>query len=200
VEWGERLEKQLVLLPQNDPSIRQDRFNNIFSARMKTTSWFFHKRKLTGTEHCQGLNKKQAVLSNRNDFLRFRFLLLKIYGSGSDFWKSYGSGSGSGSYFWKVTVPVPVPAPYLTIKSKIFKKNLGIFFAFLPSKLFYKEKVYKLQQIYCEMWMKNFFNEVNQIHNVTVGAQSIARLCHPKLSKLSEEYLSPQKTQKAEFF
>jgi hypothetical protein len=46
-----------------------------------------------------------AALWNRNYFLRFRFLLLKSYGFGSDFWKSYGSGSGS--YFWKVTVPVP---------------------------------------------------------------------------------------------
>ena len=153
VEWGERLEKQLVLLPQNDPSIRQDRFNNIFSARMKTTSWFFHKRKLTGTEHCQGLNKKQAVLSNRNDFLRFRFLLLKSYGS------CYGSSSISHH------------------KKQIFQEKCRNFFAFLPSKLFYKEKVYKFQQIYCEMWMKIFFNEGNQIHNVTVGAQSIALLC-----------------------
>ncbi len=52
-----------------------------------------------------------AVLWNRNYFLRFRFrfLLLKSYGCGSQFWKSYGSGSGS--YFRKVTVPVPVPVP-----------------------------------------------------------------------------------------
>ncbi len=51
----------------------------------------------------------QAALWNLNYFLRFRFLLLKSYGSGfgSDFWKSYGSGSRS--YFWKITVPVPVP-------------------------------------------------------------------------------------------
>jgi len=60
------------------------------------------------------------VLWNRNYFLqfRFRFWLLKSYGSGSgsDFWKSYGSGS----YFWKVTVPVPVPAPYLDHKKQIF--------------------------------------------------------------------------------
>ncbi len=56
-----------------------------------------------------------AVLWNRNYFLRFRFRLLKSYGSGSDFWKSYGSGS----YFWKVTVPVPVPVPYLYHKKQI---------------------------------------------------------------------------------
>ncbi len=54
---------------------------------------------------------------NRNYFLRFRFRLLKSYGSGSgsDFWQSYGSGSGS--YFRKV--PVPVPAPYLDHKKQI---------------------------------------------------------------------------------
>ncbi len=39
------------------------------------------------------------VLWNRNYFLRFRFRLLKSY------------GSGSGSNFWKVLVPVPVPVP-----------------------------------------------------------------------------------------
>ncbi len=38
-------------------------------------------------------------------------------------------------------------------------------FAFLLSKLFYKEKVYKFQQIYCKMWMKKMLNEGNQIHN-----------------------------------
>jgi hypothetical protein len=46
--------------------------------------------------------------------------------------------------FEKVTVPVPVPvpAPYLpqTIKSKFFKKKFGIFFDFLLSKMFHKEK------------------------------------------------------------
>ncbi len=54
------------------------------------------------------------------------------------------------SFFWKVTVQVPVtvPAPYL---------DHGNFFAFLQSKLFYKEKVYKFQwQIYYKMWMKIF--------------------------------------------
>ncbi len=62
----------------------------------------------------------EAVLWNRNYFLRFRFRLLKRYssGSGSDFWKSYGSGYGS--YFWKVTVTIPVPAPYLYHKKQIF--------------------------------------------------------------------------------
>jgi hypothetical protein len=46
--------------------------------------------------------------------------------------------------FEKVTVPdpVPVPAPYLDHK---------IFFYFLLSKLFYKEKVHKFQQIYGKM-------------------------------------------------
>jgi hypothetical protein len=65
-----------------------------------------------------------AVLWNRNYLLRFRFR----------FWllKSFGSDSGSGSNFWKVMVPVPVPtfekvpvpvpvpAPYLDHKKQIF--------------------------------------------------------------------------------
>jgi hypothetical protein len=114
------------------------------------------------------------ALWNRNYFLRFRFLLLKSYGSGSgfgsDIWKSYGSDSGS--YFWKIRVPVPVPAPYLDHKKQIFQKNFGNFLAFLHSKLFYKEKVYKFQQIYCKMWIKKIVNEGNQIHNVISSSGS----------------------------
>ncbi len=53
--------------------------------------------------------------------------------------------------FEKVTVPVPVPAPYLDHKKQIFHKNLEFFFDFLLSKLFYKEKVHKFQQIYGKM-------------------------------------------------
>jgi hypothetical protein len=63
--------------------------------------------------------------------------------------------------FEKVMVPVPVPTfeklrfrfqLYIkTIKSKFSKKNFGIFFAFLHSKLFYKGKVYNFQQIHCKM-------------------------------------------------
>ncbi len=51
--------------------------------------------------------------------------------------------------FEKVTVPVPVPvpAPYLDHVKQIFQKKIGIFFDFLLSKLFYKEKVHKFQQI-----------------------------------------------------
>ncbi len=45
--------------------------------------------------------------------------------------------------FEKVTVPVPVPALYLDHKKQCFKKNLGNFFDFLLSKLFYKEKVHE---------------------------------------------------------
>jgi hypothetical protein len=45
-------------------------------------------------------------------------------------------------------VPVPVPAPYLDYKLPIFQEKFGNFFAFLHSKLFYKEK---FQQIYCKM-------------------------------------------------
>ncbi len=55
--------------------------------------------------------------------------------------------------FEKVTVPVPVPvpAPYLDHKKQIFQKNVWNFFIFLLSKLFYKEKVHKFQQIYGKM-------------------------------------------------
>ncbi len=101
---------------------------------------------------------RKSVLWNRNYFLQFqfRFRLLKSYGSGSDFWKSYSSGSGS--YFWKVTVPVPVPTPYLFHKKQIFLKK---FVSFLHSKLFYKEKDYKYQHIYCKMWFRFWlFNEL----------------------------------------
>ena len=109
------------------------------------------------------------MLWNRNYFLRFRFRfrLLKSYGSGSgtDFWKSYGSGS----YFWKVTVPVPVPAPYLYHKKQIFLKK---FVSFLLSKMFYKEKDFKYQQISSKMWKKKFLNEGYQIHNFISGSGS----------------------------
>ncbi len=61
------------------------------------------------------LSLKKAALWNRNYFLRFRFRILKSYGSGSGstIWKVLVSGYDY--YFWKVTVlvPVPVPAPYL---------------------------------------------------------------------------------------
>jgi hypothetical protein len=50
--------------------------------------------------------------------------------------------------FEKVTVPVPVPAPYLDHKKQILKKKFEIFFYFLLSNLFYKEKVHEFQQIY----------------------------------------------------
>ncbi len=68
---------------------------------------------------------ENAVLWKRNYLLRFRFWLLK----------SYGSGSGSVSNFWKVVpvpvpipifekvtvpVPVPIPASYLDHKKQIF--------------------------------------------------------------------------------
>jgi hypothetical protein len=53
--------------------------------------------------------------------------------------------------FEKVTVSVPVPAPYLDHQKQIFTKNFGNFVYFLLSKLFYKEKVYKFQQIYGKM-------------------------------------------------
>jgi hypothetical protein len=74
--------------------------------------------------------------------------------------------------FEKVMVPVPTfeklqfrfrfQLHIYTIKCKLFQKSFGIFFAFLDifikkfvfflhSKLFYKAKDYKYQQIYCKM-------------------------------------------------
>jgi hypothetical protein len=44
--------------------------------------------------------------------------------------------------------------------------------SFLHSKLFYKEKVYKFQQIYCKMRKKKILNEGNQIHNVISSSGS----------------------------
>jgi hypothetical protein len=65
-----------------------------------------------------------SVLWNRNYLLRFRFRfwLLKSYGSGSDpnFWKVMVPVPVP--TFEKVTVPVPVPAPYLDHKKQIFQK------------------------------------------------------------------------------
>jgi hypothetical protein len=65
----------------------------------------------------------EAALWNRNYFLRFRFLLLKSYGT------------------------VLVPAPYLDHKKQTFQEKFWNFFAFLHR----NEKVYKFQQIYCKM-------------------------------------------------
>jgi hypothetical protein len=48
-------------------------------------------------------------------------------------------------------VPVPVPAPYLDHKKQIFQKSFENFFDVLLSKLIYKEKVHKFQQIYGKM-------------------------------------------------
>ncbi len=62
-------------------------------------------------------------------------------------------------------VPVPVPAPYLDHKKLILKKKIWNFFDFSISKLFYKGKFHKFQQIYGKMWMKKMFVEGNQIHN-----------------------------------
>ncbi len=72
------------------------------------------------------------VLWNRNYLLQFRFQVMVPVPT-----------------FEKVTVPVPVPvpAPYLDHKKQIFQKKIEIFFDFLLSKLFYKEKVHKFQQI-----------------------------------------------------
>ncbi len=149
------------------------------------------------------------MLWNRNYFLRFQFRfwfrLLKSYGSGSgsDFWKIYGSGSGSdfwkiygsgsGSYFWKVMVPVPVPAPYLYHKKQIFLKK---FVSFLHSKLFYKEKDYKYQQIYCKMWKKKFLNEGNQTHNFISSSGSRTVINYGSGSEFLTSYGSGSTRQK----
>jgi hypothetical protein len=99
------------------------------------------------------------ALWNRNYFLRFRF---RSYGFGSNFCESYGYGPSS--YFWKVTVPVPVQVPNLDHKSK-FKKKIGNFFAFLLSKLFYKEKVFNfnIYIVQCEWKKKCFMLEIKYI-------------------------------------
>ena len=106
---------------------------------------------------------KKPVLWNRNYLFR-----------GSDFWKVLVPVPVPTfeklvpvpvPTFEKVTVPVPVPAPYLDHKKQIFKKKIWTFLDFLHSKLFYKEKVHKFQQIYGKMWMKKMFKEGNQIHN-----------------------------------
>jgi len=60
---------------------------------------------------------------------------------------------------------VPIPAPYLDHKKLIFLKKGRNFFDFVLSKLFYKEKFHKFQQIYGKMLMKKMFDEGNQIHN-----------------------------------
>jgi hypothetical protein len=62
----------------------------------------------------------QAALWNPNYFLRFRFRLLR----------SYGSGSGSSSDFWHITVPDPVP--YLVSRPLIavFKQYFFFFLIF----------------------------------------------------------------------
>jgi hypothetical protein len=63
--------------------------------------------------------------------------------------ESYGSGPLP--TFEKVPVPVPAPYMYLDHRKQIFQNKFWNFFAFLHSKLFYKEKVYKFQQICCKM-------------------------------------------------
>jgi hypothetical protein len=73
-------------------------------------------------------------------WFRFQFLLLK----------SYGSGFGCSS----ISRPLKL----------IFQTKFWIFFLLLLSKLFYKEKVFKFQQIYCKMLIKKI-NVGNQIHN-----------------------------------
>ncbi len=112
----------------------------------------------------------QAVLWNSNYFLRFRFrfwfLLLKSYGSVSD--------------FWQVTVPVPVLVPYLDHKKHSFKKkNLEKILSFYILSFFYKEKNDKFHQIYFKMGMKNMLNEGNQIHNFPVPVPTLWQVTVP---------------------
>jgi hypothetical protein len=81
----------------------------------------------------------QAALWNRNYFLRFRFRLLKNY------------GSGSGSNFWKVMFPVPT---FVKLRFRLRFKNVGKFFLFTYRSELFLHWVYKFQQIYFKMWMK----------------------------------------------
>ncbi len=107
----------------------------------------------------RSLERPYPVLWNRNYF----------YGSGSDIWKFIVPVPVP--TFEKVMVPIPVPTfeklrfrfqlHIYTMKNKFFLKNLFP----LHSKLFYKEKDYKYQQIYCKIWKKKMLNEGNQIHN-----------------------------------
>ncbi len=111
------------------------------------------------------LRLRSPVLWNRNYLLRFRYR----------FWLLESYGSGSGSDFWKVMVPVPtfekvtvqvpvpVPAPYLDNKKQIVLKKGWNFFDFILSKLFYKEKVHKFQQIYSKKWMKKCLPVMKEI-------------------------------------
>ncbi len=105
------------------------------------------------------------MLWNRNYFLRFQFLLLKSYGSGSDFWKS------SGSYFWKVPVPTFEKFRFWfqlfikTIKSKFYKKNFGTFLPFCIVSCFTRKKFIILNKFIEKCEWNFFFNEGNQIHN-----------------------------------
>jgi hypothetical protein len=127
-------------------------------------------QKLEGAFWCcatftgRGSIYKKPVLWNSNYFLRFRFRFRLL--------KSYGSGSVSD--FWKIMVPVPVPT-FEKVQFRfrfqlhiyVYKKQIFLtkFASILHSKLFYKEKDYKYQQIYCKMWKKKMLNEGNQIHN-----------------------------------
>jgi hypothetical protein len=88
-----------------------------------------------------GLQKGSIV--EQYHFLRFQFILLKSYSSGSDFWQ----------------VPVPIPVPYLDNEKQFSKILLEKILLFLHSKLFYKETIEKFHQIFCKMWMKKMLNE-----------------------------------------
>jgi hypothetical protein len=131
-----------------------------------------HSTQVTQNSPSPSLNFRQpmhtqilTVLWNRNYLLRFRFR----------FWllKSYGSGSGSN--FWKVMVPVPVstfekvtvpvPAPYLDHKKQIFqKKFLEISLTFYWVSCFTRKKLINFNKfmIKCE-WKKYLIKEIKYI-------------------------------------
>jgi hypothetical protein len=114
--------------------------NNLLTSLLcfleKPTIWWFTM-----------LTRLRSVLWNRNYFLRFRFLLLKRYGSGSD--------------FWKIMVPVPTFEKFrfrfrfrfqlhiYTIKSKFFFKNL---FPFYIVSYFTRKKIININKfiVKCE--------------------------------------------------
>jgi hypothetical protein len=115
---------------------------------IKDVKKFYRKKIMTAKDvfvNCYNFNPIwvqkywcSTVWWNRKYFLRFRFRFRKVM------------VPVPVPTFEKVMVPVPVPvpAPYLYHKKLIFLKK---FVSFLQSKLFYKEKDYKYQQIHCEM-------------------------------------------------
>ncbi len=114
------LEKFMILLSEQNNTRRHNQCcgsgmfipdPNLYPSRIPNLG-----SRISDPKQKQKRGVKKTVLWNRNYLLRFRFWLLKSY------------GSGSGPNFWKVLVPVPVPTFYLDHKKQFFKKNFGIYF------------------------------------------------------------------------